>query len=77
MCLAVPMQLMEVDGPRGVVLSGGVRLAVRLDLVEAPAVDDWVLVHAGYAIAVLDEAEARETLDAIQGVLDAIEGEGG
>ena len=77
MCLAVPMQLMEVDGQRGVVLSGGVRLAVGLDLVEAPVVEDWVLVHAGYAIAVLDEAEARETLDAIQGVLDAIEGEGG
>jgi len=77
MCLAVPMQLQQVEGPSGVVRSGGVRLDVRLDLVEQPAVGDWVLVHAGYAIAVLDEDEARETLDAIQGVLDAIGDEGG
>jgi len=77
MCLAVPMQLEQVDGSRGSVRSGDVRLDVRLDLVEQPAVGDWVLIHAGYAIAVLDEVEARETLAAIQGVLDAVEGEGG
>ncbi len=62
MCLAVPMRLDELDGPQGTVRSGGVRLQVRLDLLPDAAAGDWVLVHAGYAIAVLDEAEAAETL---------------
>lgn len=61
MCLAIPMQLTEIDGPRGTVDTGGVSCDVRLDLVEA-RVGDYVLVHAGYAIGVLDEAEASETL---------------
>jgi hydrogenase expression/formation protein HypC len=62
MCLAIPMQLTDIDGPRGSVDIGGVSCEVRLDLVEAPRVGDYVLVHAGYAIQVLDEAEASETL---------------
>lgn len=61
MCLAIPMQLTEIDGPQGTVDTGGVSCEVRLDLVEA-RVGDYVLVHAGYAIGVLDEAEAAETL---------------
>ena len=62
MCLAIPMQLEAVQGAGGSVRSGGVRMNVRLDLIERPREGDWVLVHAGYAIAVLDEAEAAETL---------------
>jgi hydrogenase expression/formation protein HypC len=56
------MCLEEVDGAQGTVRSGGVRLQVRLDLVPDAATGDWVLVHAGYAIAAIDEAEAAETL---------------
>lgn len=62
MCLAIPMQLTHIEGPQGTVNTGGVSCEVRLDLVEAPRVGDYVLVHAGYAITVLDEAEAQETL---------------
>ena len=68
MCLAVPMCLEEVEGPSGTVRSGGVRLAVRLDLLEGASPGDWVLVHAGYAIAVIDETEAAETLALLQQV---------
>jgi len=68
MCLAVPMCLEGVEGPQGTVRSGGVRLQVRLDLLPEAAPGDWVLVHAGYAIAVLDEAEAAETLALLQQV---------
>ncbi len=62
MCLAIPMQLTKIDGPQGTVDTGGVSCDVRLDLVEAPVVGDYVLVHAGYAIEVLDEDRAAETL---------------
>lgn len=68
MCLAVPMCLEAVDGAQGTVRSGGVRLQVRLDLVPDAATGDWVLVHAGYAIAAIDEDEAAETLALLQQV---------
>jgi len=74
MCLAVPMQLESVDGAGGSVRSGGVRMDVRLDLLEQPQVGDWVLVHAGYAIAVLDEAEAAETLALLGEALAEMDG---
>lgn len=73
MCLAIPMQLTNIDGPQGTVTSGGVSCEVRLDLVESPDVGDYVLVHAGYAITVLDEAEAQETLTLLT-ELGAIDG---
>jgi hydrogenase expression/formation protein HypC len=62
MCLAVPMQVEEVDGPRAVAALAGVRREVRLDLLEGVRPGDWVLVHAGYAIQTVDEAAAAETL---------------
>lgn len=62
MCLAVPMRLETVAGPRGAVAVDGVRRDVRLDLVEGAKPGDWVLVHAGFAIQLLDEAAAAEAL---------------
>jgi len=71
MCLAIPMQLQEIDGPRGKVLANGVTSEVRLDLVDSPKLGDYVLVHAGYAIQVLDEREASETLSYLEELLAA------
>ena len=65
MCLAVPMTVIEVaDDGSGVVELEGVERSVRLDLLEAPRIGDVVIVHAGYAIEILDpvEAEARMAL---------------
>jgi len=39
---------------------GGLTQEVRLDLLEEPKIDDWVLVHTGFAIQVVDEKEAME-----------------
>jgi hydrogenase expression/formation protein HypC len=66
MCLAVPGKIEAVkneDGlfPSAVVDFQGSRLDVSLSLVPDAGVGDWVLVHAGYAISRLDEAEALET----------------
>jgi hydrogenase expression/formation protein HypC len=69
MCLAVPMRLEVVDGVRGMVSVDGVRREVRLDLVEA-RVGDWVLIHAGFAIQVQDEAAAAETLSLVRQLLE-------
>ncbi len=63
MCLAAPMQLMAIDGAEGAAEVDGVRYAVRLDLIEGATLGDFVLVHAGYAIQLIDAEAARETLD--------------
>ncbi|HOF40258.1 MAG TPA: HypC/HybG/HupF family hydrogenase formation chaperone [Candidatus Hydrogenedentes bacterium] len=62
MCLAIPAQITEIDGARGkVTLAGNVRDA-DFSLIDEPALGDWVLVHAGFAIEKLEPEDARETL---------------
>lgn len=57
------MKVVAVTGSRGTVTSGGVDAEVALDLVPDAVRGDYVIVHAGFAIQRLDEAEARETLE--------------
>ena len=63
MCLAVPMKIEEIhpDG-LGVAEFDGTRREVDISLVKGPRVGDYIIVHAGYAIAILDEKEAEERL---------------
>ena len=62
MCLAVPLKLIQVDGEHGVVELGGIRRKVNLAFVEDARPGDYVVVHTGFAITRMDEAEAAETL---------------
>ena len=66
MCLAKPMKLTTIqpDGLSGAVDAGGAELPVNLILVPEAKVGDYVLVHAGSAIEVLEEQDARAILDA-------------
>jgi hydrogenase expression/formation protein HypC len=62
MCLAIPARVMSVKGEKAQVDFGeGVLRDVNVSLVDAK-VGEYVLVHAGYAIQKMDEAEAKETL---------------
>ncbi len=61
MCLAVVGRLVTMEGSSGVVDMSGVKINVGLQLVPEVKVGDWVLLHAGFAIQVIDEEEARET----------------
>ena len=63
MCLAVPAKIESVADGRGTVELDGNRTNVLLTLVPHAKVGDWVLIHAGMAITVLDEQEARETYE--------------
>jgi len=62
MCLAVPMQVMEINDSQAIIAAGGVQRRISLLLLPEAQVGDYVLVHAGFAIQRLDEAEAQETL---------------
>jgi len=67
MCLAVPGTILAVRGEdvlrTGTVSFGGVNKEANLAFVPEAKVGDYVLVHAGFAISIVDEAEAAETLE--------------
>ena len=62
MCLAIPARVVAIDGDNAIVDLGGVRKDVSLALVEDVAIDDYVIVHVGYALNKLDPEEAAKTL---------------
>lgn len=62
MCLAVPMKVIEIKDNEAVVELGGLKQKINLGLLERINVDDYVIVHAGFAIQKLDEEEAEKTL---------------
>ncbi len=64
MCLAVPMQITNIEGDTMIAEIDGVRREASLMMLnDEVKVGDYVLIHAGFAISRLDEDEARETLD--------------
>jgi hydrogenase expression/formation protein HypC len=62
MCIAIPMNVREINGDIGIVESQGVRREVGLMLMDDVKVGDWVLIHAGFAISKLNQEEAEETM---------------
>jgi hydrogenase expression/formation protein HypC len=73
MCLAIPAKVVDITGDCAKVDFGeGVLREVNVMLVDA-TVGNYVLVHAGYAIQVLSEEEALETLRLWNEILDAAE----
>jgi len=72
MCLAIPMRIIEIEGFTGVAEVDGVSRKVRLDLLPEVFLGDYVLIHAGLAIARLDAEEAEETLSLLRKLADEI-----
>ncbi len=72
MCLAVPARVTSIDEARlaDVDIQGVVR-RISLDLVPDAEVGSWVLVHAGFAIQVVDEQFAAESWDLIKQMMEA------
>ena len=73
MCVAMPMKVLEIgEGGEGLAELGAVRRKISFRLLDGAAPGDYVLVHAGFAIARIDEDEARISLE----LLAECEGEG-
>jgi hydrogenase expression/formation protein HypC len=62
MCLAIPMEIVERGECDGTVELGGVRRRISLMLCPEAQLGEFVLVHAGYALTVIDKEEAAKTL---------------
>lgn len=81
MCLAVPGQVEAIDGDDPLLRTACVRFdgaRRRVQLVYTPEaeVGDWVLVHVGFAISVIDEVAAHRTLELLDRVSSPLVGEG-
>ena len=73
MCLGIPGRIVEVTDRAGGLATvdvSGVRRSVSVALVDEPAAPieegEWVLVHVGFALARIDEEDARETLELLR-----------
>ncbi len=62
MCLAIPALVKSIDGQQAEVDIDGVTRQASLQLTPDAKVGDYVLLHTGYAINIIDEDEAKETL---------------
>ncbi|MFW9831777.1 MAG: HypC/HybG/HupF family hydrogenase formation chaperone [Candidatus Thorarchaeota archaeon] len=63
MCLAIPAQIVSIDGDTAIVDFGGVKRTVSIALVEKIEPGDYVIVHTGYVIQKMDRKEAEESLE--------------
>jgi hydrogenase expression/formation protein HypC len=72
MCLAIPGKILAIAGTTAKVDFGGVTRDAELTLVPDASVGDYVLVHAGFAIQVLCEEEALETLQLFRELARAV-----
>jgi hydrogenase expression/formation protein HypC len=66
------MRLVEIDGTTGVAEVDGVSRQVRLDLLPEVSLGDYVLIHAGLAIARVDPDYAQETLSLLRSLADEV-----
>lgn len=64
MCLAIPGKVKKIDENKIAEIDfEGVLRTASMDMLPSAKVGDYVLVHAGFAIEVVDEAEAKKTID--------------
>ena len=76
MCLAIPMQIVEFTGPATAMADlGGAGMEVDISLVEGVKKGDYVIVHAGFAIELLNSEEARKQLEFFAEMAAGPEGE--
>lgn len=71
MCLAVPGKIMMISGDEplsrmGKIDFSGISKEISLAYLPEAKIDDYVIVHAGFAISIIDQTEAKESLKAFQ-----------
>jgi hydrogenase expression/formation protein HypC len=62
MCLAVPVKIKSIQGEEAEVESGGTTYRASIRLTPEVEVGDYVLLHTGYTISIVDKDEAEQTL---------------
>lgn len=76
MCLAIPALIKRIEDKEAEAEIGGITRRISLWLTPEAKVGDYVLLHTGYAINILDQEEAEETLKLLQEIAEAAEEKG-
>jgi hydrogenase expression/formation protein HypC len=71
MCLAIPALIKEIKGTQAIADIEGVTREISLELTPEAKTGDYVLLHTGYAISIIDAAEAEETLKLLREMAEA------
>jgi len=77
MCLAIPALIKSIEDKEADAEIGGITRRISLWLTPEARVGDYVLLHTGYAINILDQEEAEETLRLLEEIAEAAEEEEG
>jgi hydrogenase expression/formation protein HypC len=72
MCIAVPLEVIEIKGNIALARFGDSSREVHLDLIDDVKAGDFILVHAGFAIEKLNREEAEKTLSLFKEIADEI-----
>jgi hydrogenase expression/formation protein HypC len=72
MCLAIPALVKSIDGFQAEVEIGGISRRVSIQLTPEVQVGEYVLLHTGYSINVIDAEEAEETLKLLREISEAV-----
>ena len=70
MCLAIPARIVELEADNAVVDAMGNRWRAKTTLLPEAKLGDLVLIHAGFAISLVDEEEAKETWQLIEEIIN-------
>lgn len=73
MCLAIPARIITINDQMGTIDMEGAQREVSLLLLEDARVGDYVIVHAGFAIHKIDEAEAMESLKVLRELVSLVD----
>ncbi len=72
MCLAIPMKIKKINGRSADCEAGGLTQSIRVDFLEDARPGDYVMVHAGFAIQKMTEAEALKNLKLLEDIRHAL-----
>ncbi len=72
MCLAIPLEILEINGKEAIGGRDGIRRSIRLDFIDEPKVGEFVIVHAGFAIERLSKEQAEADIAAAREVEDEL-----
>lgn len=76
MCLGIPLKIIEIKGMEAIGEMTGVKNKIRIDLLPNLKLGDYVMVHAGFGIEILNETLAMETIETLM-ELEEVMNEGG
>ena len=73
MCLGIPVEVVKInnDEETALIQLTGVQKEINIQLVPQVKIGDWVILHAGFAIEIIDEKEAEKTLDSFRELIEA------